>query len=143
MNYNEFENADLNKYFKFRYPAVWEDSLESLFVKYTSSISRCKELVNIYRKQHPNMPNNDIFTDITKIVALSLRTRCQCWSKNGNSDVFWEQNKDYICLGVEYLNNDNEFIEDFKVKGHDIEYIDNVSIEKIVDYFEKDRFLYY
>ena len=45
MKYDEFENAYLNKYFKFRYSEVWEDSLESLFVKYASKIQNCKELI--------------------------------------------------------------------------------------------------
>ena len=140
MKYDEFENAYLNKYFKFRYSEVWEDSLESLFVKYASKIQNCKELIEIYQKRYPSMPNNEIFTDITNIVALSLQTRCQCWSTNGNSDTFWECDNDYICLGVEYVNSD-EFNNDFKVKGHDIKYIENVDINKIVDYFGNDRYL--
>lgn len=140
MKYDEFENAYLNKYFKFRYSEVWEDSLESLFVKYASKIQNCKELIEIYKKRYPDMPNNEIFTDITNIVALSLQTRCQCWSTNGNSDTFWGYNNDYICLGVECVNS-NEIINDFKVKGHDIKYIENVDINKIVDYFGNDRYL--
>ncbi len=140
MRYEEFENAYLNKYFKFRYASVWEDSLESLFVKHASTISKCKELVNIYRKRYPDMPNNDIFTDITNIVALSLQTRCQCWTTNGDSNAFWGYHKNRICLGVEYVNDD-EFFGDLKVKGHNIEYIDNVDINKILNYFENDRYL--
>lgn len=140
MKYDEFENAYLNKYFKFRYSEVWEDSLESLFVKYASKIQNCKELIEIYKKRYPDMPNNEIFTDITNIVALSLQTRCQCWSTNGNSDTFWGYDNDYICLGVECVNS-NEIINDFKVKGHDIKYIENVDINKIVDYFGNDRYL--
>lgn len=140
MKYDEFENAYLNKYFKFRYSEVWEDSLESLFVKYASKIQNCKELIEIYQKRYPDMNNNEIFTDITNIVALSLQTHCQCWSTNGNSDTFWGYNNDYICLGVEYVNG-NEIINDLKVKGHDIKYIENVDINKIVDYFGNDRHL--
>ncbi|MCI6389063.1 MAG: hypothetical protein MR823_07990 [Ruminococcus sp.] len=138
MNYDEFENAYLNKCFKFRYPSVWKDSLESLFVKYASSSSTCKKLVNLYRKQYPNTCISDIYTDITNTVALSLQTHCQCWSTNGDSDVFWEQDKNYICLGVEYTD-EYEFIDDFKINGHNIEYINDVNIDKIVNCFEKDR----
>ena len=140
MCFDEFENAYLNKYCKFKYSGVWKDSLESLLVKYASSLSKCKKLVNIYKQRYPNMPNNDIFTEITNVVALSLQTRCQCWCKNENSEVFWKYNKDYICLGVEYIQ-DNEFLTKYKVKGHSIQYLDNVNIEKVVDFFEEGRFL--
>ncbi|MBQ7171716.1 MAG: hypothetical protein IJR89_05515, partial [Clostridia bacterium] len=140
MHFDEFENTYLNKYFRFRYSAVWEDSLESLFVKYASSLSKCKKLVDIYKKRYPNMPDNDIYTEITNIVALSLQTRCQCWCTNGNSDVFWKRNKDYICLGIEYVEDD-EFLSNYKIKGHNIKYIEQVDIEKIVDFFEEGRYL--
>ena len=140
MRFDEFENAYLNKQFKFKYAAVWEDSLESLFVRCASSSLECRKLVNTYKVRYPDIPNNDIFTDITNIVALSLQTRCLCWCTNGNSNVFWTRNKDYICLGIEYEDSD-EFITDYKVKGHHIQYIEDVDIERIIYFFERDRCL--
>lgn len=140
MYFQEFEKAYLHKLYKFRYSAVWADSLESLYVKSAESVSACKNLIDLYRRRYPNISNSDIYTEITHVVALSLQTRCQCWCKNGNSSVFWKRSKDYICLGVEYVEDD-VFLPKYKVKGHDIQYIKRVDLEKIVDFFEQGRFL--
>ncbi|MBO4934191.1 MAG: hypothetical protein J5441_03350 [Clostridia bacterium] len=140
MCFKEFENTFLNKYYRFRYAGIWKDTLESLYVRKASTIKGCEELIGIYHRYYPHMPNNDIYTEITNIVALSLQTRCQCWCTNGNSGVFWNRNKDYICLGIDYVE-DNEFLSNYKIKGHSIKYIEQVDIEKIVDYFEQGRYL--
>ncbi len=144
MKFEELKDICENKVLKFSSPTVWKDSLESIFIKCFENKEGCKNLINVYKNSYfyfykEHISDSNLSTDLKNILSLILKTYCKCFTVCDSNENFLKYDAD-IFVEFEFSDSDS-YSGDFKVKGHQVNYIENLELDYIVNHFNKDRIL--
>lgn len=143
MSYCEFIDTIRFCRLTLRYPGLWQDKLESLFLKSFESDDKINKLAKIYEEKYPSYSIYDIKSDFQIISSLLIKTRCQCWTYKEDDIIMWnERNSNLsvrigvpVCCFDKYEKNS----EKRRLIHRDVNYLPKVNISTLLDCFVKDR----
>lgn len=130
MQIEEFLNLIVNNKLILKYPGNWPDSLEDLFNKSFTNEECCNNLIDCYSRKY-NISIEDVKSDLAIISNLLLKSRCQCWSFDGNNQNLWEINnirKIRVCV-------ENDSLKKLNLCCDKVSYLDVIDISTLIDAF--------
>lgn len=144
MKFDELKDICENELLQFSSPMVWCDTLESMFIKCFENEVDCEKLINVYKNSYSYfykecLSEYDLNTDLKNILSLILKTYCKCFTICDNSEKFQKYKAD-VFVEFEMLDSDS-CTDNFKIKGHQIKYIENLELDYIINHFNKNRIL--
>ena len=80
MRYTEFLDIIRFNRLTLRYPGLWPDKLEALFLKCFENETKLNELCSVYHGKHTGYSVCDVKSDFQILSSLLIKFRCQCWT---------------------------------------------------------------
>ena len=143
MSYNEFLDIVRFRRLTLRYPGVWPDKLELLFLRCFENDEYLNKLTTVYHKKIPNYSECDIKSDFQILSSVLIKTRCQCWTYKEDDLVMWnERNSNEtvrICVKKESFDKYEKACDEGEIIHRDISYQPKITCENLFDSFIEDR----
>lgn len=91
MRYTEFLDIIRFNRLTLRYPGLWPDKLEALFLKCFENETKLNELCSVYHGKHTGYSVCDVKSDFQILSSLLIKFRCQCWTYKEDDLVMWNE----------------------------------------------------
>ena len=143
MRYTEFLDIIRFNRLTLRYPGLWPDKLEALFLKCFENGTELNRLSSVYLGKRTDYSAYDVKSDLKILSSLLIKFRCQCWTYKEDDLVMWNERNSQetvrICVNKQNLDKYEKACYDGKIIHRDVSYCPKVSIDPLLDIFMKNR----
>lgn len=143
MRYTEFLDIIRFNRLTLRYPGLWPDKLEALFLKCFENETKLNELCSVYHGKHTGYSVRDVKSDFQILSSLLIKFRCQCCTYKEDDLVMWNERNSQetvrICVNKQNLDKYEQAFDEGKIIHRDVSYCSKVSIDTLLDIFMKNR----
>ena len=139
MSYAEFLDIIRFQKLTLKYPGLWPDKLEALFLKHFESDDNVKKVIGIYKNKYKSFPLDYVKSDLQIISSVLFKTRCQCWTHKEDDLVMWNERGGSEIVRIAVSKKSFEKYRECGLVHRAINYVAKVDLNQLLDRFVKDR----
>ena len=139
MRYTEFLDIIRFQRLTLKYPRLWPDKLEALFLKHFENDDNVKKVIDIYKSKYDSYTLDDIKSDLQIISSVLIKTRCQCWSHKEDDLVMWNERGGSEIVRIAVPKKSFDKYRECGLIHRAINYVAKVDLNQLLERFVKDR----
>lgn len=139
MSYAEFLDIIRFNRLTLKYPGIWPDKLEALFLKHFESDDNVKKVIEIYKNKYKSFPLDDVKNELQIISAVLIKTRCQCWTHKEDDLVMWNERNGSEFVRIAVMKKSFDKYREYGLVHRAINYVEKVDLNKLLDHFANER----
>mgnify|MGYP005942907619 CR=1 FL=1 len=139
MRYTEFLDIIRFQRLTLKYPGLWPDKLEALFLKHFENDDNVKKVIDIYKSKYDSYTLDDIKSDLQIISSVLIKTRCQCWSHKEDDLVMWNERGGSEIVRIAVPKKSFDKYRECGLIHRAINYVAKVDLNQLLERFVKDR----
>ena len=139
MRYTEFLDIIRFQRLTLKYPGLWPDKLEALFLKHFENDDNVKKVIDIYKSKYDSYTLDDIKSDLQIISSVLIKTRCQCWSHKEDDLIMWNERGGSEIVRIAVPKKSFDKYRECGLIHRAINYVAKVDLNQLLERFVKDR----